>query len=288
MDFLQPASLAEALELRASYPAALAIQGGTDVMVELNFDKHRPPALLDLSFVDDFANVTPVVAPDAGTDRGRWLRIGAGVTWTTIIEQHASDLTGLAIAARTVGSPQIRNRATLAGSIASGSPAGDGLPMLVASGSRIEVESAARGQRLIDAADWLERPRKTAAEADELITAIHSPVTEPGAISQQFAKIGTRNAMVIAVASLGLHVDRQLETVGTGIGSAGPTVIAATAAEQYLELHLTESGQWEAPAALDAAVVARFGELVASAARPIDDVRGTAAYRTHAVGVMAR
>jgi CO/xanthine dehydrogenase FAD-binding subunit len=94
--------------------------------------------------------------------------------------------------------------------------------------------------------------------------------------------------MVIAVCSFALALDLERRRVGTGIGSAGPTPLRATEAEQFMAGVLDEDGLWERPAAVDSKAVTRFGELVAAAARPIDDVRGTAAYRIHALAVLAR
>jgi CO/xanthine dehydrogenase FAD-binding subunit len=120
---------------------------------------------------------------------------------------------------------------------------------------------------------------------DELIAAF---LVEPAAGPQQFSKVGTRNAMVIAVCSFAIALDPQRRHIGTGIGSAAPTPVVADEAEAFLEGVLDEGGMWERPQPIRAKALARFGELVAAAARPIDDVRGTAAYRRHALSVMAR
>ncbi len=101
---------------------------------------------------------------------------------------------------------------------------------------------------------------------------------------QQFSKVGTRNAMVIAVCSFAIDVDHGRKKVGTGIGSAGPTPLRAAEAETFIEGEL----DWANRRAPSETVLKRFGELVAAAARPIDDVRGLAAYRRHALSVMAR
>jgi CO/xanthine dehydrogenase FAD-binding subunit len=160
--------------------------------------------------------------------------------------------------------------------------------VLLACDALIEAASV-RGSRLIAAADFFTGPKRSALAADELITAV---LIAPAAAAQQFAKIGTRNAMVIAVCSFALSLWPQgrpgggAGRVGTGIGSAGPVPLRAVAAEEYLSGEL--DGRWESRAALPGAVGRRFGELVASAARPIDDVRGTAAYRRHALSVLAR
>src|SRR3712207_1131296 len=132
MEFLQPPTWREALEARAEHPGAVPIWGGTDVMVEMNFARSRPDVLLDLTRVDELSRWS--------TEDG-WVRIGAGVTYTRVINELGSTLPGLAMASRTVGSPQIRNRGTIGGNLASSSPAGDSLPPLFAAGAEVELES---------------------------------------------------------------------------------------------------------------------------------------------------
>ncbi len=271
MAFLRPATLAEALEAKAAHPGALPIAGGTDVMVELNFDLRRPAALLDLTGVPELR--------DRSRD-GDTIRLGAGVSYTRVIDELGADLPGLAIAARTVGSPQIRNRGTVGGNLGAGSPAGDCHPPLLASQAVVEVASV-RGSRTVAIGEFYTGVKRTALAPDELIVAV---LIEPAPGPQQFAKIGTRNAMVIAVCSFALALDPGRRQVGTGIGSAGPTPLRAREAEEFLAGELP----WEEGDALSSEVAERFGELVAAAARPIDDVRGSARYRRHALGVLAR
>jgi CO/xanthine dehydrogenase FAD-binding subunit len=267
MEFLQPTKWREALEARAERPDALPIWGGTDVMVELNFNRARPAALLDLTRVPELA--------EWDRDEGV-VRIGAGVSYTRVIAELASELPGLAMASRTVGSPQIRNRGTVAGNVGSSSPAGDALPPLYASRASVEVESV-RGARVVPLEELIVGPKRNLLAGDELIVAVRVPrATGP----QQFAKVGTRNAMVIAVCSFALELGER--RVGTCIGSAAPTPLRARDAEAFA----TESLDWDA-GSWDPAVAVRFGELVARAASPIDDVRGSAAYRRHALGVLA-
>jgi CO/xanthine dehydrogenase FAD-binding subunit len=280
MEFLQPGSLAEAVETARRYPDAVPIAGGTDVMVDMNFARRRPPALLDLTRVPE---LTRWEATDG------LLRVGAGVSYATLISELGGLLPGLAMASRTVGSPQIRNRGTLGGNLGSASPAGDTLPVLLASGAVVETASA-QGPRRIPAGEFCTGVKQNALRPGELIAAVLLP---PAPGPQQFCKVGTRNAMVIAVASFAVELDPERRRVGTGIGSAAPTPRRAPAAEEFLAGVLTERGLWERPAELahaelDSAMVDRFGELAAAAAAPIDDVRGTAAYRTHALAVMAR
>lgn len=275
MEFMQPGTWADALAAKAEVPAALPIIGGTDVMVDLNFDRQRPSALLDLTRVAELA--------DWAVEDGL-LRIGAGVTYTRIIHELADRLPGLAMASRTVGSPQIRNRGTVGGNLGSASPAGDAHPPLLATDALVEVGSV-RGTRRMPIADFFTGPKRHALAPDELIAAFLVP---PAGGPQQFAKIGTRNAMVIAVASFGLALHPEHGTVGAALGSAAPTPLVAREAAAFAGAELRDTGLWASRAALPAAVAVRFGELVAAAASPIDDVRGSAAYRRHALAVLAK
>ncbi len=276
MDFLQPTSWQEALALRAERPDAVPIAGGTDVMVDINFDRRRPCALLDLGRV---AELREVDLAD-GT-----VRLGAGVPYTRIVDDLGEQLPGLAMASRTVGSPQIRIRGTVGGNLGSASPAGDAHPPLLAAEAVVEVASAARGARQIPVAEFYTGVKRNALEPDELIAAVLIPTA---AGPQQFCKIGTRNAMVIAVSAFAcaLHPDRR--EVGTGIGSAAPTPRRAPEAEAFLAGELADGGLWESRAELPESLARAFGERVARAASPIDDVRGSAAYRLHSLSVMAR
>jgi CO/xanthine dehydrogenase FAD-binding subunit len=263
-------TLAEALAVKAAEPEAVPLMGGTDVLVELNFDRRRPARILDLTRVPELATIER-------TDG--MVRIGAGVTYTTVIRELATELPALAIAARSVGSPQIRNRGTVGGNLGAASPAGDSHPPLLATDAEVEVAST-RGARRIPIAGFYTGPKRNALAPDELILAIHAPVARG---PQQFAKVGPRNAMVIAVCSLAVTLDRAAGRVGVAIGSAGPTPLRAPEAEELCAGALA-AGNGD----LSDAELARFGELVAAAARPIDDVRGSAAYRRHALAVLAR
>ncbi|MGA5821854.1 FAD binding domain-containing protein [Kitasatospora sp. NPDC094028] len=277
MEFLRPATWDEALAAKAEHPTALPISGGTDVMVELNFDVHRPSAILDLNRVRELTR---------WTEDGGVVRLGAAVPYARIIDELAGPLPGLALAAHTVGSPQIRNRGSVGGNLGAASPAGDSHPALLAAGRDVYVEAASvRGTRMIPIDDFYVGVKRNCLAADELIRAVHLPVADG---PQQFSKIGTRNAMVIAVCAFGFALHPRNGTVGTGIGSAAPTPRRAVEAEDYLAGVLAERGLWESGALLGTEVVQRFGELVKAAASPIDDVRGTAEYRRHALAVMAR
>jgi CO/xanthine dehydrogenase FAD-binding subunit len=284
LDFLQPTTWSEALAMRAERPDALPIAGGTDVMVELNFDRRRPGALLDLGRVPELREWS-VHDGAGGVGGGRVVRLGAGVTYARVIEELRPRLPGLAMASRTVGSPQIRMRGTVGGNLGSSSPAGDAHPPLLAAEAVVELESGARGVRRVPAVDFFTGVKRNALEADELIAAVLVP---SAAGPQQFCKVGTRNAMVIAVSAFAcaLHPDRR--AVGTGIGSAAPTPLRATGAEEFLAGELDAAGLWDSRRELPEPLARAFGERVAAAASPIDDVRGSAAYRRHSLSVMAR
>jgi len=268
MRILAPRTWAQALTLKAEYPQALAVRGGTDVMVELNFGRRRPDALLDLG------RVTELDQWDVAEGR---VRIGAGVTYQRIIDELRELVPGLALASRTVGSPQIRSRGTVGGNLGSASPAGDAHPPLLACGANVHVESV-RGERRVPVEEFFAGPKRSVLEPDELIAAVTLPFAHG---PQRFAKVGTRNAMVIAVCSFALSLDVTRRRARTGIGSAGPTPLRARQAEAFL------NELWLSGAPLDEAAIITFGRLVSEAACPIDDVRGTADYRRHALSVLA-
>jgi CO/xanthine dehydrogenase FAD-binding subunit len=271
VQILAPDTWEAALALKAEHPDALPIAGGTDVMVELNFDRVRPEAMLDLTRVAELR--------DWGAENGR-LRVGAGVSYTRIIDELGDRLPSLAVASRTVGSPQIRNRGTVGGNLGTASPAGDALPPLYVADAEVELASV-DGTRRVPIGEFITGPKRTCARADELISAFVVPAA---AGAQQFAKIGTRNAMVIAVCSVALAIWPERRAVKVCLGSAGPTPLRAPDAEELIAGAI----DWDSLAPIGDEQLVRFGELVAGAAQPIDDVRGSAAYRRHALAVLGR
>jgi CO/xanthine dehydrogenase FAD-binding subunit len=253
MDVLTPRSLAEALTIAGERPDARPIAGGTDMLVELNFDRTRPSALLNLNEVGDLRGWSR----EDGT-----LRLGAGLTYTEAMRPPlAGLLPALAEASRTVGSPQIRNRGTIGGNLGTASPAGDALPPLLIAGAEVELASAS-GSRTLPLETFLVGPKRNALAPGELVIAVR--VRADGA-AQTFMKVGPRNAMVIAVVSLALAADREHGELRAAFGSAGPV-----------------------PGLVRAPLEERdgFPDRVADAASPIDDVRGSAAYRRHALRVL--
>jgi CO/xanthine dehydrogenase FAD-binding subunit len=276
MDVFLPRTLEEALRIKAEHPEALPIAGGTDVMVELNFDRHRPEAIVDVSRL-------PELGPWRREDGHLFL--GAGVTYSRIMRE-LPEFAPLVQASRTVGSPQIRNRGTVGGNLGTASPAGDALPVLAAYDAEVDVIGAAGGIRSLPWHQFHLGVKKTALRPDELILGARWKILRgPGS----FSKIGTRNAMVISVAGLCLAVDEQGRTVRVALGSVAPTVVRAREAESLAAQAMEAAGAWDEPSApVPGPLFQEFGDLAASAARPIDDVRGTAAYRRHACAVLAR
>src|SRR5438132_4564656 len=275
MDVFLPRSLEEALAMKAERPEAVPLAGGTDLMVELNFGRLRPPASSDLTRAAELAT---------HRQEDGHVFLGAGVTYAAIVNELPG-FKPLVQASRSVGSPQIRSRGTVGGNLGTASPAGDALPVLAAYDAEIVVASKDRGERSLPWDRFLVGPKKNALKPDELIMGARWTVTTgPGS----FSKIGTRNAMVIAVANLCLVLDEPGRSVRVALGSVGPTIIRAREAEAFAAEAMDEAGAWGDPAVpLTEEAVAEFSRLVASAARPIDDVRGTAAYRRHGCGVMA-
>lgn len=252
MDVLTPRTLEEALRLKAERPEAVPIQGGTDVMVELNFDRARPAALLNLNEVAELRG---------WSRRNGTVWLGSGLTYAEAMERPLAEaLPALAEAARTVGGPQIRNRGTIGGNLGTASPAGDALPPLLVCAAQVDLVSV-RGERTIPLPEFLVGPKRNLLAEDELILGVSVDATDS---RQTFMKVGPRNAMVIAVVSLAVRVDGELRAA---FGSAGPVPTLVRA-----DLRDAQS----------------FPQRVAEAASPIDDVRGTAAYRRHALHILTR
>src|SRR5947207_2012764 len=185
MDVLLPHSLDEALAIKAEHPEAVPLSGGTDLMVELNFGRLRPAAIIDLNRVPELT---------AWREENGRVFLGSGVTYTTIVREMQA-YKPLVQASRSVGSPQIRNRGTVGGNLGTASPAGDALPVLAAYDAEVILRSRARGERSLPWNRFLTGPKKTAIAPDELILGTRwRRFRGPGS----FSKIGTRNAMEIA------------------------------------------------------------------------------------------
>jgi len=262
-----PSSLSEATRLLTSHPDAHLLTGGTDMMVEVNFNHRHPEIVIALRKISEFQLWN--VDHTAGL-----VHIGSSVPYATM--EHgdlAKVLPALAEAARTVGSPQIRAAGSLGGNLGTCSPAGDSLPVLSALDAVVHLQSKT-AIRSVPFSEFMVGPKKNSRLPDEIITGVSIPMTNGW---QGYAKVGVRNAMVISVASvcLAIHDGR----VRVALGSVGPTIIRCTESEEWLNAIGLEN--------VDHLLAKEFGEHVRAESRPIDDHRSTAEYRRHAVGVLA-
>jgi CO/xanthine dehydrogenase FAD-binding subunit len=272
MSVIVPTSLSDALQALADAPDATVLAGGTDLMVELNGGQRQVALVVAVGRVAELC--TWHHDPMAGV-----LHIGAGITYAEIATGPiAAWVPALAQAARTVGSPQIRHAATIGGNVGTCSPAGDGLPVLSALDATVHLASAT-GVRDVLFGDYMVGPKRTVRLPGELITGVTVPVLDGW---QGYSKVGVRNAMVIATASVALVTDTETRSVRLALGSVGPVVLRCPAAEVLASTQV----DFEAGRVSDE-VVLQFVALARDAARPIDDHRSTAAYRRHAVGVLA-
>lgn len=256
----------------ADHPQASVLTGGTDLMVEVNEGHRRPDG--------------NVVVVNRIPELRSWRRdessvtIGAAVTYREIETGPLARLApALAEASRTVGSPQIRNAGTLGGNLGTCSPAGDGLPVLAALDATVELASSA-GRRTMTVAEFMVGPKRTALRPGELIVSTTVPVTDGW---QGYAKVGVRNAMVIAVASACVVLDRTERRAAIALGSVGPTILRCPEAEALLGTSI----DW-ATLRVEEAALHEIASAVSAASRPITDHRSSAEYRRHAVGVLAR
>jgi len=261
--FLQPRSLQEAVELFAAHGGML-VAGGTDVFPAL-VERPPPETLIDLSHVADLKGIRL---------DGEHFRLGGGATWSEIIAAklpRAFD--GLKAAAREIGSIQIQNRGTLAGNLCNASPAADGVPPLLALDAEVELTSVG-GTRRLPLADFILGNRRTALQRGEILAAVLVPRSWEDAGSV-FLKLGARRYLVISIvmvaATIARSRDGSVRAARVAVGAASPV------ARRLLSLETRLTGA-SAPVRLSSLVVA--DDLAALS--PIDDVRGSAAYRMEA------
>ncbi len=265
-------SVNEACAVLAENPATTVLAGGTDLMVQANRGAHSLESVLDLSRIPELKNWAL---------EGSEMVLGAGISYTDLADpQIAALVPALTQAARTVGSPQIRNAGTLGGNLATASPAGDTIPVLVAMDAVLQLKSSTEN-REVAITEFITGVKTNALKPGEIIQSIKMPVFQG---PQEFLKVGTRNAMVISVVSLALVTDFLGRKLRVGVGSVSPVPFRATAAEEFI----AQEFDWETNSALSEKVINKFSELVADSTKPIDDHRGTADYRKHAVGVLAK
>jgi len=267
-------SIEEALSALQANPRARLVQGGTDLMVEVNFNRTKVENVVSLRRVAELRRWH--LDEETGT-----LRIGSGVPYAEMERAPLRDyVPALAEAARTVGSPQIRAAGSLGGNLGTCSPAGDGLPVLSALDAVVHLRSST-SSRDVSVHDFMFGVKRNSRQADELIVAVSVPLVRG---FQGYAKVGTRNAMVISAASACLVHDAKAGSVRLALGAVAPTVVRARATEAWLASQISLVG---APQVSDA-LAREFGQRAAAECSPIDDHRSTADYRRHAISVLAQ
>lgn len=265
-------SVNEACDVLAENPATTVLAGGTDLMVQVNRGAKSLESVLDLSRILELKK---------WSIEGSEIVLGAGISYTDLTNPQLAKLVpALAQAARTVGSPQIRNAGTLGGNLATASPAGDTIPALVAMDAFLKLKSSTE-TREVSMTEFVTGVKTNVLKPGEIIESVRIPVFEG---PQEFLKVGTRNAMVISVVSLALIKDHLGRKLRVGVGSVSPVPFRAAAAEEFI----SHEFDWETNSSPSEKVISKFSELVADSTEPIDDHRGTANYRKHAVKVLAK
>jgi CO/xanthine dehydrogenase FAD-binding subunit len=264
--------LSTALAALREHADARLIQGGTDLMVEINFNHVKPTTMVSLR---DIAALRTIQTDSQGI-----MSIGSGVPYSIIEgEPVLTAIPALAQAARTVGSPQIRAAGSLGGNLGTCSPAGDTLPVMFALDAMIHLNTL-DSHRVVSIHDFMTGVKRSVRQHDEVITSIDFPIVRGW---QGYSKVGVRNAMVISVASACLVADHDNANVRLALGSVGPTIIRCREAEAWL----ASSQDLTAGQTISLDVANEFGKRAAAESSPIDDHRSTAEYRRHAISVLA-
>jgi CO/xanthine dehydrogenase FAD-binding subunit len=269
---LRPTSVDQLLDILANDPSASVLAGGTDLMVEVNLHGRRPATVVSVRSLEELTE---------WSHRSGRVTIGAGLPYADMEKGPLAQLVpALAQAARTVGSPQIRAAGTIGGNLGTCSPAGDTLPVLAALNATIHVLHR-DGVRDVPFSDFMVGVKRNCLRPGEIVHSVTVPVVEGW---QGYAKVGTRNAMVISTASACLVHDSVEGLVSIALGAVGPTIIRATEAESWLARNVSLRGSLS----ISSDIATEFGRRVSAEARPISDHRSTADYRRHAISVLAR
>jgi CO/xanthine dehydrogenase FAD-binding subunit len=264
--------LTTALTALREHGDARLIQGGTDLMVEINFNHVKPTTMISLRDIESLRTIR--------REQPGMLSIGSGVPYSIIEgEPVLSEIPALAQAARTVGSPQIRAAGSLGGNLGTCSPAGDTLPVMFALDAMIHL-STVDSSRVVSIHDFMTGVKRSVRQHDEIITTIDFPIINGW---QGYSKVGVRNAMVISVASACLVADHEKANVRIALGSVGPTIIRCRESEAWLK----STQDLSAGQSISLDVANEFGRRAAAESSPIDDHRSTAEYRRHAISVLA-
>jgi carbon-monoxide dehydrogenase medium subunit len=275
INYEAPKTVDEAVKLLAAHgEKARPLCGGTDLIIQLRAGVRRPEYIVDIKNIADMRRIAYSMQ--------HGLRLGAAAPCVEIYEN--SDMRkyfpGLTEAAHLIGSLQIQSRASVGGNLCNGSPAADTTPALIALGAQARVVGP-KGERMVPVEDFCTAPGRTVLQPGELLVDFHIPTPSPHS-SDAYLRFIPRNEMDIAVVGVGASVTLELDEdrcteARIGLAAVGPTPIFAKEASQSL-----------AGKKLDNAAIERAAQLAIAASSPIDDMRGTAEYRRHIVGVLTR
>ncbi|MBK8008915.1 MAG: xanthine dehydrogenase family protein subunit M [Rhizobiales bacterium] len=273
VEFLEPQSLQDAVAMaKAKGVGARFVAGGTDLVIQMRKTGVLPEAIINLQRLRALGEIKH----DADG-----FSLGALVTHRQIEseDRFLGGLQALRESACVIGGHQVRNVATLGGNLCNASPAADMVPILLCFNADVTLVGSS-GSRNIPLAAFIEGPRKTQRAHDEVMTDIRFP-KPAGKFASAFLKGGRRRAMEISIVAMAgvvsMSAGGTMTDVRLAMGAAGPKAIRLAQAEKFLE------GKVPSKAVLEEA-----GKLAAAAASPIDDVRASASFRRHLVGVYAR
>jgi CO/xanthine dehydrogenase FAD-binding subunit len=268
-----PATLSDALKLLGSFgEKARPLCGGTDILIQMRAGVRRQEHLVDVKHIPELRQLS--------FDAKTGLRLGAAVPCIEVYESALmhKNYPGLTEAAHLIGSLQIQNRASVGGNLCNGSPAADTTPALIALGAIAEI-AGPNGTREVAVESFILSPGRTVLQPGEIVVEFQIPAPRPHS-ADAYLRLIPRNEMDIAVVGVGASVTLDGEkcvAARIALGAVGPTpIVAAKAAEALVGKKL------------DDATIAKAAQLAIAASSPIDDMRGTAEYRRHIVGVLTR
>ena len=272
MKYVAPSSVEEATSLLSNSPSAQVFAGATDVVPQIRAGRPAPEVLVDLKKIEELVSVA--------NDADKWT-VGAATPTANLTDDPAfsEEFPGLTEAAGLIGSDQIQNRSSLGGNLCNGSPAADSVPAMVVNGARAVV-AGPNGTRVLDVAEVVTGPGQTSLAADEFIVEFEIDRI-PARTGDAYLRMIPRTEMDIAVVGAGARItlaeDGSIEHAALALAAVAPTVVRVPDAEAALVGNIADDETLSAVA-----------DAASEACDPIDDKRGTVAYRRQVAGVLAK